>query len=257
MTAFKVVIPARYASSRLPGKPLADICGKPMVVRVAERALLSGADEVLVATDHPDILHACRAHGITALLTRSDWPSGTDRLSEVAHGQQWAAEQIVVNVQGDEPLIEPGLIGAVAKILAKHDDADIATAAHGIGSWEDFLNPNVVKVVCDMSGRALYFSRSPIPYPRDIFIENRIGALPHSIPALRHIGLYAYRSRFLQAYAKWTPSPLDQVESLEQLRALQNGQTIRLHICTGSPTTGVDTQQDLENVRRQWLDNSF
>jgi 3-deoxy-manno-octulosonate cytidylyltransferase (CMP-KDO synthetase) len=249
--AFKVVIPARFASTRLPGKPLLDLGGKPMVVRVAECALRSGAEEVLVATDHPEVLAAAQAHGLTAVMTRADHVSGTDRLAEVAALRGWADEVLVVNVQGDEPLIEPLLIARTAGRLAD-SGAAIATLAHPIGDGADFANPNVVKVVCRHDGDALYFSRAPIPYARDHFAAHGLAAaLPgDGFPALRHIGLYAYRTAFLKAYAGLVPSPLEHFESLEQLRALWHGYRISVLEIAHAPAAGVDTPEDAERVRK-------
>ncbi|MFZ4536282.1 3-deoxy-manno-octulosonate cytidylyltransferase [Propionivibrio sp.] len=241
---FKVVIPARYASTRLPAKPLLDLGGKPMVARVAERAMLSGAEEVWVATDHADIMAAAVQHGLSVLLTRTDHPSGTDRLAEVVEQRGWDDETIVVNVQGDEPLIDPALIAQTARQLAE-SGADIATVAHPIDNAADFFNPNVVKVVCKSDGDALYFSRAPIPYARDHF-AGAAGKqmLPHGMPAYRHIGLYAYRARFLRAYACLIPSPLEHFEALEQLRALWHGFRISVVISDHLPMAGVDTEED-------------
>lgn len=248
MKGFIAVIPARHASTRLPGKPLVDIAGKPMVVRVAERARLSGASAVWVATDHEDIRAACETHGVPCLMTRADHPSGTDRLAEVAARLGLADDEILVNVQGDEPLIEPSLIDLVAGDLAADPGAAIATAAHVIHDAADFFNPNVVKVVCDRAGRALYFSRAPIPYARDAFAVDR-NALPPGMPALRHIGLYAYRASFLACYAGLEPAPLERFEALEQLRALWHGFAIRVAEVAEAPAAGVDTPEDLERVR--------
>lgn len=245
---FKVVIPARFASTRLPGKPLLDLGGKPMVVRVAERAALSGAAEVLVATDDAAVEAAVRAYGIDVLLTRADHPSGTDRLAEVVALRGWAPETLVVNVQGDEPLIDPGLVARTAHQLAA-SGAAIATVAHPIVDAADFFNPNVVKVVCRADGDALYFSRAPIPYARDHFAREGGGeTLPAEFPALRHVGLYAYRASFLQAYATLAPSPLERFESLEQLRALWHGYRISVALSDEMPAPGVDTPEDAARV---------
>lgn len=244
--SFTVIIPARLASSRLPNKPLADIGGKPMVVRVAERAALSGAQRVVVATDHADILAACAAHGVAAAMTRADHPSGTDRIAEVARSLGLEADATVVNVQGDEPLIDPDLIAATASLIC--EQVPMATAAHAIDSVEDVFNPNVVKVVLDRAGRALYFSRAPIAWHRDGFAQTR-DSLPENYQALRHIGLYAYRNQFLRAYPTLPLSPLEQVESLEQLRVLWHGNAIAVHVTQHAPATGVDTAADLEKVR--------
>ncbi len=246
---FKVVIPARYASTRLPAKPLLDLGGKPMVVRVVERALLSGAEEIWVATDHADVQAAAEGHGASVLLTRADHPSGTDRLAEVAELRGWGDETIVVNVQGDEPLIDPALIEQTARQLAD-SGADIATVAHPIDDAADFFDPNIVKVVRTANGDALYFSRAPIPYARDHFAREAGGeTLPGGMPAYRHIGLYAYRARFLRAYAKLAPSPLEGFEALEQLRALWHGFRISVMIADRLPARGVDTPEDALRMR--------
>jgi len=247
---FKVVIPARYASSRLPAKPLLDLGGKPMVVRVAERALLSGAGEVCIATDHAGVAAAVREHGFEVVMTRADHPSGTDRLAEVVALKGWGDEVVVVNVQGDEPLIEPDLVAMTARQLAACG-ADIATVAHPIVEAADFFNPNVVKVVCRADGDALYFSRAPMPYARDHFAREGGGeTLPDGFPALRHVGLYAYRAAFLKAYAELAPSPLETFEALEQLRALWHGYRITVAVVDHQPAAGVDTPEDAERVRR-------
>ena len=247
---FTVVIPARHASTRLPGKMLLDLGGKPMVVRVAERARRSSAAEVVVATDHPAIAAAAGAAGIRALTTRADHASGTDRLAEAAAALGLADDAIVVNVQGDEPLIDPALIDAVAGLLAERPQAAIATAARPIVRLEDFLNPNIVKLVCDGQGLARYFSRAPIPYPRD-GMENAVsaGALPPDFPALHHVGIYAYRVRFLQEFGRLEPSPAERFEALEQLRALHYGHAIAVRYWAGAVEAGVDTPADLERVR--------
>lgn len=246
---FRVVIPARYASTRLPGKPLADIAGKPMVVRVVEAVAACGADEILVATDDARVAAAVAAHGHRAVMTRADHPTGTDRLAEVAALAGWSGDEIVVNVQGDEPLIEPALVRDAAAALAADPGAAIATAAHALHDVAEFLNPNIVKVVLGADGRALYFSRAPIPWPRDAFAADR-SALPDAFPARRHIGLYAYRVNFLQRYGALPPAAVEQWESLEQLRALAHGFAIRVIDCASAPAAGVDTPEDLERVRR-------
>ncbi len=248
MTAFFAVVPARLASTRLPNKPLAEIAGKPMVVRVAERAALSGAAEVIVATDHPDVMAACERHGVRATMTRADHPSGTDRLAEVAQQQGWADEAIVVNVQGDEPLIAPQLIRAVADTLAAKAEAAISTAAHAIADAADFFNPNFVKVTVDAAGYAHYFSRAPIPYARDHFAAGK-DALPQGFPARRHIGIYAYRAGFLHRYSRLSPSANERFEALEQLRAMHHGYRIAVLDWQGEVAPGVDTAADLERVR--------
>jgi len=248
MTAFRVVIPARYASTRLPGKPLADIGGKPMIVRVMERAVAAGAVEVLVATDDRRVLERVQAAGGRALMTRADHASGTDRLAEVVETLGWGDDEIVVNVQGDEPLIDPDLIRTVARTLADDAEAAISTAAHAIDDAGSFFNPNVVKVVCDARGHALYFSRAPIPWARDDLARTR-EALPAGLPVLRHVGIYAYRAGFLRRYTRLAPSPLEQWEALEQLRAMWHGHRIAVRVVDEAPAAGVDTPEDLEHVR--------
>lgn len=248
--AFKVVIPARFASTRLPGKPLLDLGGKPMVVRVAERARLSGAEEIWVATDHAEVKAAALRHEIAALMTRSDHPTGTDRLAEVVEQRGWSAETIIVNVQGDEPLIEPEVIVQTARQLAI-SGADIATVAHPIHDPAEFFNPNVVKVVCRADGDAAYFSRAPIPYARDQFAsEVGRGVLPEGFPAYRHVGLYAYRASFLKAYSGLSVAPTEAFESLEQLRALWHGYRISVALISAAPAPGVDTPEDAERMRK-------
>jgi len=244
---FRVVIPARYASSRLPGKPLADIGGRPMVLHVLERALQAGAESVVVATDDARVQQAVEAAGYQALMTSPDHQSGTERLVEVAETLGWADDTLVVNVQGDEPLIDPMLIREAARQLVLHNDAVMATLAHPIHDHADFINPNVVKVVGDEAGYALYFSRAPIPWPRDAFAAQQ--AMPHEFGALRHIGLYAYRAGFLRTYASLVSSPLERYEMLEQLRVLWHGHRISLGITPTAPAPGVDTPEDLARVR--------
>jgi len=244
---FRVVIPARYASSRLPGKPLADIGGRPMVLHVLERALQAGAESVTVATDDVRVQRVVEAAGYQALLTSPDHQSGTERLVEVAETLDWPDDALVVNVQGDEPLIDPALIREAARQLVLHDDAVMATLAHPIHDHADFVNPNVVKVVPDEAGYALYFSRAPIPWPRDAFSARQ--PMPHESGALRHIGLYAYRAGFLRIYASLGRSPLERHEMLEQLRVLWHGYRISLGVTPIAPAPGVDTPEDLERVR--------
>ncbi|HUQ27849.1 MAG TPA: 3-deoxy-manno-octulosonate cytidylyltransferase [Usitatibacter sp.] len=248
--AFKVVIPARMRSTRLPGKMLADVGGKPLVAWVAERARASGAGAVYIATDHADIARAVEALGFKALSTSPAHETGTDRLAEAAAQLKLADDEIVVNVQGDEPLIDPRLIRDVAATLASHPEAAIATAAHRIDSAAAFFDPNVVKVVTDAAGFAQYFSRAPIPYARDAFARDR-AALPGDFPALRHIGIYAYRARFLRAYASLTPTPAERFEALEQLRALGHGYRIAVALWHAPMEAGVDTAEDLERVRKR------
>ena len=252
---FIAVIPARRESTRLPGKPLADIAGKPMVVHVAARAVASGAKNVVVATDDREIESVVVAHGYQAMLTRADHASGTDRIAEVAARLDLADDAIVVNVQGDEPLIPPGLIAQVAATLAGSPDCAIATASHAIESSAELFDPNVVKVVVDARGHALYFSRAPIPWARDAFARDaRPASAASSITAFRHIGLYAYRAAFLFAFAKLPPSPLEELEALEQLRALWHGYRIAVFETDAALPAGVDTPADLERVRAHFSD---
>jgi 3-deoxy-manno-octulosonate cytidylyltransferase (CMP-KDO synthetase) len=244
---FDVLIPARMASSRLPGKPLADLGGMPMVVRVAQRAALSNARAVIVAADHADIVAACNDHGVRALLTRTTHASGSDRLAEACELLGLDGDDLVVNVQGDEPLIDPTLIDACAELLARSSDCVMSTAAHAIESAAEFADPNVVKVVLDRSGRALYFSRAAIPFRRDVAA---IGATPDSNHrSLRHVGLYGYRARFLRNFAALPASPLESIEALEQLRVLWHGERIAVHVSSASAGIGVDTPEDLVRAR--------
>lgn len=245
--SFTVLIPARLGSTRLPDKPLADIGGLPMIVRVARAAQRSAAASVIVAADDDAIVRACAAHGVAALLTRPDHATGSDRLGEACEQLGLDHADVVVNVQGDEPLIEPALIDACAALLARHPDCVMGTAAHPIADADDFANPNVVKVVLDAAGRALYFSRAPIPFRRDARAVGR-AALPADAP-LRHIGLYAYQAGFLRRFPQLPPSPLETIESLEQLRVLWHGHRIAVHVSSAAPAPGVDTPQDLARVR--------
>jgi 3-deoxy-manno-octulosonate cytidylyltransferase (CMP-KDO synthetase) len=248
---FSVIIPARYASTRLPGKPLANIGGKPMVVRVAERARRSGATEVLIATDHKQIAAAAREHGFDAVMTRPDHASGTDRIAEVAAKHRYPAGHVVVNVQGDEPLIAPSLIRRVAANLAARKGAAMATACHPIASAREAANPNVVKVALDHAGYALYFSRAAIPWARDAYADG-IRRLPRGLPVYRHLGIYAYRAAFLRAFTRLTPAAIEHFEALEQLRALAHGYRIHCAITRAAPGPGVDTPADLRRVRRSY-----
>ena len=248
---FTVLVPARLASTRLPNKPLADIAGLPMVVRVAQRAALSGAQRVVVAADDPRITEACTAHGVQALLTRHDHPSGSDRLAEACTLLGLEGDDVVVNVQGDEPLIDPALVRRCAELLAERPDCVMSTAAHAIHSRADYLNPNVVKVVLDAAGRALYFSRAPIAWWRDGVGPGSVDGLP-ALPSpapLRHVGLYGYRAGFLRRFPALPPAPLEHTEALEQLRVLWHGERIAVHVAEGSPGPGVDTPEDLARVR--------
>ena len=249
---FSVMIPARFASSRLPGKALADIAGKPMIVRVAERARESGALRVCIATDDGRIREAVEQHGFTAMMTRPGHPTGTDRIAEVVQSQGFDPEDIVVNVQGDEPLVEPGLIRAVAGLLSDAHEVAIATACHPIHEAAEMFDPNVVKVVLDHEGYARYFSRAPIPWARDAFARST-SALPAGLPCFRHIGVYAYRARFLSTFPRLAPSPLERFEALEQLRALWHGFAIAVAVRHDAPHPGVDTPEDLERARA-WFD---
>ena len=250
MLAFHVVIPARFNSTRLPGKPMLLIGGKPMVVRVAEQAAQSGAQQIWIATDHQPIMAAMHEHGYKACMTKADHPSGTDRIAEVVAQHNWGNDTIVVNVQGDEPLIPPQLIRAVAQHLHDHPECAIATACHPIHDEAAMRNPNIVKAVLDKDGNALYFSRAPIPYPRDAFASNQ--PLPKNISVLRHIGIYAYRASFLRAYSQLAPAAIEQIESLEQLRALWHGYKIGVTVTQDAPPAGVDTEADLLLAREQF-----
>jgi 3-deoxy-manno-octulosonate cytidylyltransferase (CMP-KDO synthetase) len=246
--SFTVLIPARMASTRLPNKPMADIGGIPMVVRVAQRAMQSTARATFVATDSAEIIDCCAASGVQAVLTRTDHPSGSDRLAEACGLLGLADEDIVVNVQGDEPLIDASLIDAVARLLIARPDCTMSTAAHAIDDVAEFLNPNVVKVVLDARDTALYFSRSPIPAGRDFAGQAwwKKGGPP---PPLRHVGIYGYRVGFLKQFPGLSIPPLEKLESLEQLRALWHGHRIAVHVTDAAPGPGVDTAEDLARVR--------
>lgn len=250
--AFHVLIPARLASTRLPDKPLADIGGQAMIVRVAARARLSTAASCVVATDSERVIQACEQAGVPVVMTRADHPSGSDRLAEACTLLGWQDDDIVVNVQGDEPLMDPRLIEAVARELHQRPDCVMSTAAHAIESAGDFANPNVVKVVLDRQQTALYFSRAPIPWWRDGMAQAwnaGIQILPPQPAALRHIGIYAYRVGFLKQFPQLEPAPIEQCESLEQLRVLWHGERIAVHVTDHAPGPGVDTPEDLERVR--------
>jgi 3-deoxy-manno-octulosonate cytidylyltransferase (CMP-KDO synthetase) len=231
----------------LPGKPLLLIADKPMVVRVAERAAQSGAQQIWIATDHHAIAEVVRDHGFKACLTKDTHASGTDRIAEVVEQQGWDDGTIIVNVQGDEPLIPPTLIRAVAEHLHAHPECAIATACHAIHDEASMRNPNIVKAVIDKDGNALYFSRAPIPYSRDTFAAQQ--PLPQGLPVLRHIGIYAYRASFLRAYGQLAPAAIEQFEALEQLRALYHGYKIGVFLTAEAPPAGVDTEQDLHAAR--------
>ena len=245
---FTVLIPARLASSRLPDKPLADIAGVPMVVRVAQAARRSAAAQVVVAADTPSIVAACQAHGVQAVLTRADHPSGSDRLAEACQLLGLDGDAMVVNVQGDEPLIAPAMVDACAALLHTRPDCVMATVAHAIDDVAEFTNPNVVKVVVDAAGRALYFSRAPIGWWRDGFAQG-ITRLPDTPVPLRHVGLYAYRAGFLRRFPTLAVAPLETLESLEQLRVLWHGERIAVHVSAERPGPGVDTPDDLARVQ--------
>ncbi len=252
---FWVLIPARLASTRLPDKPLADIGGAPMVVRVAQRVQRSAAQGVVVACDSPAIAQACAAHGVQAVLTAVEHASGTDRLAQAATLLGLPDDAIVVNVQGDEPLIDPELPAACAALLQTQPQIEMSTCAHRITDEAEIFNPHVVKVVLDAQGRALYFSRAPIPWQRDAYVQRPGGWQRHGQalhPVYRHIGLYAYRHRFLRRYAALPAAPLEQAEALEQLRALWHGHAIAVHLTDHAPGPGVDTPADLERVRALW-----
>ena len=245
-----VLIPARLASTRLPNKPLADIAGLPMIVRVAQRVSsgLGAATRVVVAGDSPGIVQACQQHGVEVVLTRVDHPSGSDRLAEACDLLKLPDEALVVNVQGDEPLIDPALVSAVAELLRQRPEASMSTAAHPIHEVADFVNPNVVKVVLDARDLALYFSRAPIAWWRDGFAQG-VKTLPDPAP-LRHIGIYGYRAGFLRQFPKLAQAPIEVTEALEQLRAMWHGHRIAVHVTQQAPGAGVDTPEDLARVRR-------
>jgi 3-deoxy-manno-octulosonate cytidylyltransferase (CMP-KDO synthetase) len=250
---FTVIVPARYSSTRLARKMLADLGGKPLVIHAADRAKESGAQEVIIATDHAEIVAVAKHYGHTAALTHAGHASGTDRIAEVAAQRNYTDDHIVVNVQGDEPLIPPTVIRSVARNLACHAIAAVSTACCRIEGAHEFANPAIVKVVLDRDGYALYFSRAPIPYPRDTWANASAptphAPLPEGLPAWRHIGIYGFRAGFLRSYAQLTPSPLEKFESLEQLRMLWHGHRINVIVTTDAPPPGVDTAEDLERVR--------
>ncbi|WP_286219954.1 3-deoxy-manno-octulosonate cytidylyltransferase [Marinobacter apostichopi] len=256
--SFSVVIPARYASSRLPGKPLADIVGKPMIQHVYERALASRADRVVVATDDDRIRAACERFGADVVMTSPDHASGTDRLAEVARKLDLEGDHRVVNVQGDEPLIPSVLINQVADNLEFYPDAAIATLCERIHDVDQLINPNAVKVVFDHQGMAHYFSRAPIPWPRDAWmgggpLSGHDAPMPAGVDYFRHIGIYGYRAHVLEQFVNWAPAPTEKAESLEQLRALYNGARIHVDVAAEKPPAGVDTEADLERIR-EWLE---
>jgi 3-deoxy-manno-octulosonate cytidylyltransferase (CMP-KDO synthetase) len=246
--SFTVLVPARLRSTRLPRKVLADLGGLPMVVRVARRAALSKATRVVVAADDEEIVQACRAHDVACVLTAADHPTGSDRLAEACRLLGLDGDDAVVNVQGDEPLIDPAMIDACATLLAERPECVMSTAAHALDSTDDLLNPNVVKVVLDAAGRALYFSRAPIPWWRDGHAGS-VTRLPDP-PPLRHIGLYGYKAGFLRQFPTLAASPLEAIESLEQLRVLWHGERIAVHVSSARPGPGIDTPDDLARVRQ-------
>ncbi len=245
---YYVVIPARYASSRFPGKPLQDIAGQPMIQRVWQQAQKSAAKHVVIATDDQRIYEVCQGFGAQVVMTRDNHESGTDRLAEVAQSMGWPAEAIVVNVQGDEPLIPPAVVNQVADNLAKHPEAAMATLAEPINDMASLMNNNVVKVLSDKNGLALTFSRAPLPWARDAFLSQP-DVLPVDIPYRRHIGIYAYRVGFLQRFVEWGPCWLELTECLEQLRALWHGEQIHVADALETPPPGVDTPEDLQRIR--------
>ncbi|RRJ84685.1 3-deoxy-manno-octulosonate cytidylyltransferase [Aestuariirhabdus litorea] len=247
--SFSVIIPARYASNRLPGKPLADIAGQTMIERVYRQAIQSSADRVIIATDHPDIEAAAHGFGAEVVMTSSDHPSGTDRLQQVAATLGFGDDQIVVNVQGDEPLIPPSLIDQVADNLANDPEASVATLCEPIREASELFNPNAVKVVMDARSHAIYFSRAALPWARDAFALCT-QTLPETVPFNRHIGIYAYRVGLLNRFVHWGPSPLESIECLEQLRVLYHGDRIHVEQACETPPAGIDTPEDLERVRR-------
>lgn len=244
---FTVIIPARYASSRLPRKPLADIAGKPMIQHVWEKAQQAGANRVIIATDHEEIEKVAKAFGAEVCMTSTEHNSGTERLSEMIEKMAIADDEIIVNVQGDEPLIPPVIIQQVAQNLAENQ-VNMATLAVKLETKEELFNPNCVKVVTDQKGMALYFSRAAIPFARDHFADCD-DAFVASQPYLRHIGIYAYRAKFVNQYIRWQPTVLEKLESLEQLRALWYGEKIHVELAKEAPQVGVDTLEDLERVR--------
>ena len=246
--AFIALIPARRASSRLPNKALLDIAGLPMVVRVARQALASHARDVVVATDDDEIASVCQQHGVRSVMTDQHHPSGSDRLAQACELLGLDEQDIVVNVQGDEPLIDPKLINQVAHLLHLRTDCAMSSAAHPITELQEFQNPNVVKTVLDAKGTALYFSRAPIPWWRD-GVAAGLTQLPEPAP-LRHLGIYAYRCDFLKQFPHLSVSPTERLEALEQLRVLWHGHRIAVHITHDNPSPGVDTPEDLERVRR-------
>lgn len=249
---FKVVIPARFGSSRLPGKPLLDIAGRPMVLHVCDRALESGADEVIVATDDPRIYDRVRSEGLNAMMTRPEHANGTERIAEVCRRMNWDTETVVVNLQGDEPLVPPRLLRTIADRLERTGSVAVATLATPFSDSDDLFDPGHVKVVLNAAAHALYFSRAPIPWDRDRF-HSASASGPLRYPCLRHIGIYAYTVGFLQRYTGWAESGLEKVEALEQLRILWHGEPISVITVDDAPEAGVDTPADLERTRQKLL----
>lgn len=247
--SFSVIIPARYASSRFPGKPLAELQGKPMVQHVYERACESEATRILIATDDQRIADVATGFGAEVCMTSSDHPSGTDRLQQVVSDLGFYADDIVVNVQGDEPLVPARIINQVAHNLKAEPDASIATLSEPIEDIESLMNPNVVKVVSDTRGMALYFSRAPMPWPRDSFANEIPATMPEDFSWQRHIGIYAYRVKLLNDFVKWSPAPIEETECLEQLRAMWNGARIHVAVADEQPPAGVDTPEDLARLQ--------
>ncbi len=245
---FTVVIPARYASTRFPGKMLADIIGKPMIQHVYERALQSSAKQVVIATDDVRIQRVAEGFGAKVCMTKDTHPTGTDRLQEVVAQLGLSDEELVVNVQGDEPLIPPSTINQVAENLARQSVASIATLSEPINELEVLLNPNNVKVLTDVNGLALYFSRAPVPWPRDAFAKQQPTELPGLFTWQRHIGIYAYRAELLHKYVTWPPAAVEETEKLEQLRAMWYGERIHVETAVETPPAGIDTPEDLENL---------
>jgi 3-deoxy-manno-octulosonate cytidylyltransferase (CMP-KDO synthetase) len=247
LDGFKVVIPARYGSSRFPGKPLAPVAGRPMIALVHARAAASGAEEVIVATDDERIAREVEAFGGRVCMTRDDHHSGTDRIAEVADAEGWTDETVIVNLQGDEPLMPPALVAQVARDMADHPEAGVTTLGVPVAQRAELFDPHVVKVVTDLAGYALYFSRAPVPWHRDEFLADD-RPLPPEVPFQRHIGLYAYRAGFLRRFVEWSPCPLERAEALEQLRVLWHGGSIHVGAAAEHPGPGVDTPDDIKRV---------
>lgn len=254
MNNFKIIIPARLGSTRLPNKMLLDICGEPLIIRTAKQALRSQAKQVIVATDHLDIVKVCESHNIMVHLTSPTHTSGTERIAELVSNLNMKDNEIIINIQGDEPLIEPSLINQLAEFIIKKSHENnlikMATIAHQINQYNEIINPNIVKTVLDKDNNALYFSRAPIPFSRDNFINKTDTTIPIQYKVLRHIGVYAYTVEFLKIYSKLPLSTIEQIESLEQLRVLYNGYKIAVHQTDIIPAIGIDSIEDLERVRK-------